>query len=619
MTYIKPTELAENLIRARAKDILISSVGQKTITINHKMVKVEKVFDLYVSEKSVLNDAGFSDFWSWEDSKQLQYKTNFGYAIKAIAEKALAKRKEKEREEKPKGKYGDSLAYHKLTPIIDVETGDKKLIDTSTDLISTVSYNVWELSLSSEERKFALENKVNALMRYDPYNLDTCYLKPYENLGNVLVVNTYNPPGWRKQYLEADEAKECPPLIDKLLKHLFPDPDGREYVISWMHNALVDRNETYLVLNSAKGVGKGVFSLVLKALVGIENYTEASRGFLDSQFNSLLANRRMVILDEISVDTPEKVNKLKSYINRYQNLEGKFENATDIVELFTNFVISNNSTADMHLESDDRRFSVPDTTEIELTKSMTKAEIKELNERIEEDLEFQRQFGFWIYHHGKNKKYDANYIWKGKKYDRLVYSSLSEWAKFLVDKLQQADYEEEFSYSDLKKQYKMAQADSTATLAGRTKIEDLLKNFKIEGRPVGEVYRTSKRNWRVISLWKADQKDFLDVDYELLPKWGQYVVNELKHSVLGTRFTYTCLKDGYESQCEEEEENIYFGSKDKIQTLVENFRLPESKLGEVGINSSNTWVVTSCYQKPKDYVTEEEAKDIMSEFVDIFE
>jgi hypothetical protein len=420
-----------------------------------------------------------------------------------------------------KSKFGDHLDYLELIPVVDIETGQRKLLNPKTESISGVLYDVWEMSVGRSLKTEALNTKINARLTYDPYTLDSNYLQPYEGLGNVLVINTYVPPEWRKKPLSEGEKEviTCPPLALRLLKHLFPDPECREYVVNWLYNALVIRNETYLVLNSAKGVGKGVFTALVKALVGAEHYTEASRGFLESQFNSLLSNKRMVVLDEISVNTPDKVNKLKSYINRYQNIEGKFKNAENIVELFTNFIISNNSTSDMHIEADDRRFSVPDTTEVPLRKSFSSWEIQRLVRYIEEDLEFQRDFGYWIFLKGRSNKYDQFSIWKGPKYHRLVYTSLAEWERFIIELLQESEHGTKYTHRELKRLYMRESGTANAQMAGKNKIEDLLKNYKIEGQQVGEAGKNGENAWVVTSTWEKEEPigETGDINDLLLP------------------------------------------------------------------------------------------------------
>jgi hypothetical protein len=143
----------------------------------------------------------------------------------------------------------------------------------------------------------------------------------------------------------------------------------------------------------------------------------------------------------------------------------------------------------MHLECDDRRFSVPDITEEPLTKTLTTREISELIDRVENDLEFQRQFGFWVLHHCASDIYDAFSVWKGKKYHELVYSSLPEWSKFLVDLLNNTS-EPFFTHKDLQRLYQRDTGNNSQIMAGRSKISDFLKNYKVGDLPVG--YATTK-------------------------------------------------------------------------------------------------------------------------------
>lgn len=508
MPFIQPSELVEFVF----DKIEIQSVGPNSLRIDDKQVLKNSLFKKLITPE-LLIEVKFPEIIAKSYKNRAEYIDEFN---QELHRRAMSKHREKLKKDKGsnKSKFGDHLDYLELIPVVDIETGQRKLLNPKTNSISGVLYDVWEMSVGRALKNEAMGTKINARLTYDPYTLDSNYLQPYEGLGSVLVINTYVPPEWRKKPLTEEEKKDirCPPLALRLLNHLFPDKDCLEYVLNWLYNALVIRNETYLVLNSAKGVGKGVFTALVKALVGAEHYTEASRGFLESQFNSLLSNKRMVVLDEISVNTPDKVNKLKSYINRYQNIEGKFKNAENIVELFTNFIISNNSTSDMHIESDDRRFSVPDTTEIPLRKSFSAWEIQRLVRYIEEDLDFQRQFGYWIFTKGRSKKYDQFSIWKGPKYNRLVYSSLAEWERFIIELLQESGLGSKFTHRELKRLYTREAGHTNAQMAGKNKIEDLLKNYKIEGQAIGEVSKDEEKNWVVVSVWEnGNEGDFDDL------------------------------------------------------------------------------------------------------------
>ena len=483
------------LARSFYEHVTVSSVYQKSARIDGKVVARARFFKLLVASKPFLKKAGATEVLALDDDEQRDYADAFNEVFFSLAREKL--REVGRREAKTGSHYGDAIDYTAVLPVIDVQTGSKVLMNPKNNTLSSISYDVWEQCIPPEVRNEMLGTRINAVLRYDPYNLSPHELEDFEGVGRVLKINKYVPPSWRLDEDPYDPAKVvCPPEILRFLRHLIPDRNCRRFVLSWLHYALVRKSETYLVMNAAKGVGKGIFSLLLKALVGREHYTEAHRGFLDTQFNSLLANRRMVVLDEIAVNTAEKVNKLKSYINRYQNIEGKFKNAEDAIEIFTSFMISNNSVSDMHIESDDRRFSVVDITEKPLRDLMSALEIRELTDAIENDLELQKQFGRWILHKCRSDEYDAYYVWKGPKYHELVYQSLTEWQRYIIELLQD-NPQETYSHRDLTRGFSREAGYTNLKMASRAKIADFLKNYREHDELVGMVTKGETGAWAI--------------------------------------------------------------------------------------------------------------------------
>lgn len=374
-------------------------------------------------------------------------------------------------------------------PAIDIMTSEKYLINPETKELSELKYDAYLQTLHPEERSIFVGTARLALFQYDPYDLTTLSLVPFESY-EVLRVNLYNPPAWR---LCSNPHSPCPPLVAKTLKHLFPDQESRTFVLDWLYHLLISRNETYLVLNGRKGVGKGIFAKLVRALVGRNNYTEAPESLLDSQFNSALDQKRAIVLDEIKVDKA-KHTKLKRYINKYQNIEKKGKDAEKIIETYNSFIITNNDETDMYLEFDDRRFSVPDLTSKNLTESLDKDQIKELDHLLEEeDSELVRDFGYFIFNRGA-KEHDQFSTVKGEKFYGLVYTSLRHWQKFLVEEL----LETRASEIPLNKLRNIAQTsdENIKFPLNEQKIEDFLNNYKHHGDLVlGVVFKKGKESY----------------------------------------------------------------------------------------------------------------------------
>lgn len=409
----------------------------------------------------------------------------------------------KNQKNKFKGDIPESRPNVAYIPAVDMITTEKYLINPETKQLSELQYEAYQATLHPEDKSAFVASTRLALFQYDPYDLTKLSVVPFESY-EVLKVNLYNPPAWR---LCSNPHKPCPPLVARTLKHLFPDRESRTFVLDWLYHLLIDRNETYLVLNGRKGVGKGIFSKLVCALVGRNNYTEAPESLLDSQFNSALDKKRAIVLDEIKVDKA-KHTKLKRYINKYQNIEKKGKDAERIMETFNSFIITNNDETDMYLEFDDRRFSVPDITTRDLTESLTKEEIKSLDAALEEeDSDIVKEFGYFIFNRGA-KENDQFSTVKGEKFYGLVYTSLRHWQKFLVEELLETRSEE----IPLGKLRNIAQtSDENINFPlNEQKIEDFLNNYKHYGELVlGTMEKRGKEFYIIVGKGAEDKKELL--------------------------------------------------------------------------------------------------------------
>lgn len=365
-----------------------------------------------------------------------------------------------------------------LVPLVDVRTGNIFLYNKKIRQISEMHYKAYEKGLSYAEKKYLSDNLLDVLVSYDPYVLQP--LIPVEWEGSMITqVNTYSPPSWR---LKEDTGTEPDERIWELLEHLFPDDKTLDYVLNWMYHALVLRNEVYLVLNGPKGVGKGVFCSLLAALVGRVHYTEAPKNFLDSGFNAVLDKKRLIVLDEVRVGKKQHTT-LKRYINKYQAIEKKGVDADKTSETYHSYVISNNEVSDMYLETDDRRFFVADLTTSPLLDIWTPKEIQDFAQALErEDDELIRPFGFWLYNHGKGENLGQFSFFKGKRFWECCYTGLTDWKKFIVDKVKSCE-SESYSVIDLQKEYRRENNFSGAKYFPKDyqRIRDFLNNYLVNG------------------------------------------------------------------------------------------------------------------------------------------
>lgn len=367
------------------------------------------------------------------------------------------------------------------------------LFDTATGTVTDLDFKTFKENPDTRNIQ-----PIRGRIEFNPYSP-----KPIDHREDQFgrpcnFLNTYKKPSWQlvNEISAVDAVKYKPPqLFVDFMKHLFPDLECRTFVLDWLHYALTDRCETYLVLNGAKGIGKNLFSENLcKSLLGANNHKIAQMSALTSDFTALLKDARMIVFDEFRVDTPDKINRLKRYVNEEQMIENKGKDVGETAKTFNSFIISNNDAADMKISWDDRRFSVADLTKVKLREVWDKEKIDELVSMFKSD-EFMRDIGYFImYRKPKTSKYDA---YKGKHFYELCYTSFAEWQKIIIDFATSREYVE-ITNVDLKREYRK-RVDATR-LPGYSKVKDFIENYRHDGEwSIGEVYKQGGDVW-VIEL-----------------------------------------------------------------------------------------------------------------------
>jgi len=202
--------------------------------------------------------------------------------------------------------------------------------------------------------------------------------------------NNYDIPEYRllkKEKVKVDEKKV--ELISEYFKHLIPDSNQREYVFAWVYTSLVSRQETFLCLMGAQGVGKTLFMDLWSQLLGVSNTVRPKDP--NAQFNSYLTKKSGVIYDEVRVDGNGK-EIFKRIANRVIQVERKGEDQIDVVNT-ASIMLASNYYYNLEVEPRDRRFSVPDLGSTPLEKALGKRKTTKLFKLLEDD-----HFLFWFYH-----------------------------------------------------------------------------------------------------------------------------------------------------------------------------------------------------------------------------
>jgi hypothetical protein len=269
-------------------------------------------------------------------------------------------------------------------------------------------------------------------------------------------------------------------------------------------------------LNGAKGIGKGIFTdHICKALIGKDNHKLAPPSGLDSNFNALLENCRMIIFDEFKIDEDEKINKLKRYINKDQMIEHKGQDVKKTIQTYNSFIISSNSLSDIRIAWDDRRFSVVDIATSKLDEAWTSKEINELIDMInEDDSDLMRQFGYWLLY--RNTKENEFGVYKGSHFYKLCYSSLPEWSKVIIDEVTTGLYD---SLDDVSLRMAYKDRNPMGKFPQVHRVEDFLKNYKHDGKHyLGEISKSGKSWYIQVSdnFYTSPKKDDSGLAWEEL-------------------------------------------------------------------------------------------------------
>jgi hypothetical protein len=407
------------------------------------------------------------------------------------------------------------FSYDNFIPFVSIDDYNKKLFFNKVNrMICELDYKTYEMTVDKDSRK----PLIKAVIDFNPYRPEQIY-KDMSKYGiECTHINTFKKPEWQHaRELSSEEITEfcnLPTIIDSFMSHLFPDSHCRNFVYDWLHYALTKRCETYLVLNGAKGIGKGIFTdYICKALIGKDNHKLAPPSGLDSNFNAILENTRMIIFDEFRIDEEDKINKLKRYINKDQMIEHKGQDVAKTIETYNSFVISSNSLADIKIAWDDRRFSVMDISETKLDEVWTKEKIQELIDAVNcEDSDVMRDFGYWLLY----RKPEGNEftVYKGKHFYKLCYSSLPEWSRTIIDDITTGMYD---VMDDISIKISYKDRNPMGRFPHTHKVEDFLKNYKHDGKDyLGELVRDGK-NWHIQvseAFKKKSAKDNTNIEWD---------------------------------------------------------------------------------------------------------
>lgn len=351
----------------------------------------------------------------------------------------------------------------------------------------------YKTKLGSELANAERDDVMDVVSVFHP-NREKSWLAPY-NLSETRVwndvrwVNEYRYPAYHSL---PDLRLPLPGDVETVFNHVFEgDKNTIHQVKSWIHNALTRRCQNYLVLSGAPAVGKTLLlDDILRAIMGRAHSASAPTGFHNDKWNTILENRVYLYYDEGGLDNSTKLARAKEYANLTQTPVTKFVNSVKSIRNHTSQAFSCNKDQRFVFEPDDRKFYCPDLTDSPLGTVLTEEQISGMKDKLENDLEYQAQVGFYF----RNYKTDINPFTtaiKTKTFWRLHDEGVTGFREWLLAEFRNVPYETVMYPKQLAKDYKKfdkrGQGGSGRSNGFHPNIRVWLKLMSEMGRPVVEI------------------------------------------------------------------------------------------------------------------------------------
>lgn len=360
------------------------------------------------------------------------------------------------------------LESHLITNIAD--PANTVLINLSTGETLDIRKSIIKKVLNHEYHLYSSSKIINAQFIYDPYNNG-----PLIGLSeNLYAFNTYQPPQWKINYFYRGRTLEALNRIPKIYLAFFIHLTGNdvasfEYLLDWLTTSLKAKNFTILTLIGEQGIGKGILGEILEKLHGEENFVKVLDKVFKKQFNSQLANRTCVYVDEVDLTTKEAHDRIKDVVNKKIEIEAKGKDAVTIAN-YASFYLSSNHLDAVKVESGDRRFSILGLTDKKLNETS-------LINFIDEMLEPPNISELARYLLSRNVIRDMTVPFRSARFDEVKEAGLASWERFIVfDWAPKQPLGTCVDYQDLQVEI-LRVFPSLRNPPGRLKFEDLAKKY----------------------------------------------------------------------------------------------------------------------------------------------
>lgn len=401
-----------------------------------------------------------------------------------------------------------------------VDTGEIKLVDNLTGLIIKSK----DLSLQSYKNKFKksewdelITMAPQAIRTFQPSRHESSWYGDYigetYSYKNILHLQKYPLPKWVLETKPSDYPNELPPLYKTFIEGLIPKEDQRHLYFSWKKNCYFYTNQTALVLSGLSSTGKSIEANIAQfAFIG-DSSRAAPNEFATSRFNWLLKDSRLLTFDEVGLKRSQEVQTFKRMMNKTQMLNKKGVETEENMEVNCNFMVTCNDLP-FNIKPTERKFQFIEITDKRLQTYLSKKEISNLVNLLENDLDFQAQIGWYFYNYKTDiSPYDDAV--KGPKFWEVLFRSLQYgfiFAYHLYGILSNMSKGSTIDESTLTKK--------TATIANKylkatslpNSIIDWNEELKSEGRAIFERYTEDGVKKIRNLIGQEDASDFDDLD-----------------------------------------------------------------------------------------------------------
>ena len=183
--------------------------------------------------------------------------------------------------------------------------------------------------------------------------------------GHNLILNDWRP----HKVADVKPSPIAPDAWHDLMFRMFPNDEQREHLDKWFA-VLCMRPDWHLrhgiILRSTEhGVGKDVLleTIIGECVLGRNNYVGQSLSSITNRFNALIAGKRLVHVRELYRGQSDSADAMKQLVTSETiRVEEKYEQAY-ISDFYGAFAITSNDERPIALDTDDRRWFVPEIIE----------------------------------------------------------------------------------------------------------------------------------------------------------------------------------------------------------------------------------------------------------------